>query len=309
MRPLHLLLLISICAVWGFNFVASKLAVGHFPPIFFTGLRFLGLGLLLLPWLKLHKGQMSLVLQIALFMGTLHFALMFNAIKMAHDVSVIAVIVQLGGPVSALLAWLMLGETVRWRRGLGIALAFIGSVVMSFDPAILTYGMALLICLLAMVSMSYGQVLVRRIQHVDPLAMQAWIGVASAPGLLLLSYFFEQGQWQATQAAGWGEWSLLAYSIIGVSLFGHGGVYYLLRLYPVALVNPGVTMAPVMGILFSVIILGERLSERALIGAAITLLGVLIVTLRDSQIADKKPAQSVEERAALAAAKVKAGSD
>ncbi|WP_290983952.1 DMT family transporter [Ferrovibrio sp.] len=294
MRPQHLILLIVICAVWGFNFVVSKLAVTHFPPVFFTALRFCCLGLLLLPWLKLHKGQMTLVLQIAFFMGTMHFALMFNALKMARDVSVIAVVVQLGVPIGTMLAWAMLGETVRWRRGLGILLAFGGTVLMSFDPAVFSYGLAVLICLLSVVSMSYGQVLVRRIRQVDPLAMQAWIGVVSAPGLFVLSYLFEQGQVQASLTAGALEWSLLAYSVLGVSLFGHAGAYYLLRLYPVAIVNPGLTLAPVLGILSGVVFLGERLSERALIGAAITLVGVLIVTLRESQLAEKRPATPVD---------------
>ncbi|MBP7065987.1 MAG: DMT family transporter [Ferrovibrio sp.] len=287
-------MLIVICAVWGFNFVVSKLAVTHFPPVFFTALRFCCLGLLLLPWLKLHKGQMTLVLQIAFFMGTMHFALMFNALKMARDVSVIAVVVQLGVPIGTMLAWAMLGETVRWRRGLGILLAFGGTVLMSFDPAVFSYGLAVLICLLSVVSMSYGQVLVRRIRQVDPLAMQAWIGVVSAPGLFVLSYLFEQGQVQASLTAGALEWSLLAYSVLGVSLFGHAGAYYLLRLYPVAIVNPGLTLAPVLGILSGVVFLGERLSERALIGAAITLVGVLIVTLRESQLAEKRPATPVD---------------
>jgi len=309
MRPQHLLLLIVICAVWGYNFVSSKMAVAHFPPIYFTALRFLGLGLLLLPWLKLHKGQMKLVLQIALFMGMLHFALMFNAIKMARDVSVIAVIVQLGVPIATLMAWGILGETVRWRRGASILLAFAGTMVMSFDPNVLSYGLAVLICLLSVASMSYGQVLIRQIRHVDPLSMQVWIGVVSAPGLFVLSFLFEQGQVSATLTAGWLEWALLAYSIFGVSLFGHGSAYYLLRLYPVSVVNPGFTLAPVMGILFGVVLLGEQLSDRVLIGAAITLVGVLIVTLRESQLADKKPDIAVTERAALAVAKAKLGSD
>ncbi len=297
MRPQHLLLLVVICAVWGFNFVVSKWAVTHFPPVFFTALRFCCLGLLLLPWLKLHRGQMSLVLQIALFMGMLHFALMFNALKMARDVSVIAVVVQLGVPIATLLAWAMLGETVRWRRGLGILLAFGGTMLMSFDPAVFSYGLAVLICLLSVASMSYGQVLVRRIREVDPLGMQAWIGVVSAPGLFVLSYLFESGQIEASLGAGLREWSLLAYSVLGVSLFGHAGAYYLLRLYPVAIVNPGLTLAPVLGILSGVVVLGERLSERAMIGAVITLVGVLIVTLREGQLAAKPVAPAIEKPA------------
>lgn len=187
MKPQHLALMLLICAIWGFNFVASKLAVGQFPPVFFSGLRFLGLALLMAPWLKWQKGQMHLVLPAALLMGTLHFALMFNGIALADDVAVVAVVVQLGVPISTLMAWGLLGERVRWKRGLGIALAFLGTVVITFDPKVFSYKGAILFCLASVFAMSYGQIFVRRISSVDAFTMQAWVGLISAPSLLLIS--------------------------------------------------------------------------------------------------------------------------
>lgn len=288
MRPRHIALLVFICAIWGYNFIASKYAVNHFSPVFFTTLRFAGLGLLLLPWLKWQPGQMRLVLAISLFMGTFHFALMFTAIKLAKDMSVIAVVVQLGVPIASLMAWAMLGEKIRWRRGAGIALAFLGTMVMSFDPNIFSYALAVGLCIVSVTFMSFGQVLIRRIRSVDALTMQAWIGALSAPGLLALSLIFESGQWGAVVTAGWLEWGVLAYSVIGVSLIGHGGAYFLLRNYPVSVVNPGFTLAPILGIVFGVLLLDERLSERAIAGAVLTLVGVLVVTMREAQIAQQK---------------------
>lgn len=304
MRPRHIALLVLICAIWGFNFVVSKVAVEHFPPMFFTSLRFALLCLLLLPWLKWHPGQMHLVFGISVFMGTLHFALMFTAIRFAHDVSVIAVVAQLGVPISSLLAWVFLGETVRWRRASGILLAFIGTMVMSFDPKVLVYAFAIMIGLLSTVSMSVGQILIRRIREVDAFSMQAWIGVASAPGLFLLSLVFETGQMTSLATADWLHWGMVAYSAIGVSLIGHGGAYYLLRNYPVAVVNPGFTLGPVLGILFAVALLGEQLGMKVIIGAVLTLVGVFIVNLREGRLADTHP-----EDAKAVALKAKVGSD
>ncbi len=298
MRLQHIALLVLVCAIWGFNFVVAKVAVGHFPPIFVTGLRFLGLGLLLLPWLKWQPGQMVLVFQIALLMGALHFALMFTGLKLADDVSVVAVLTQLGVPLSTLMAWAMLGETVRWRRGIGIALAFAGSIVMVFDPKVFGYAGAIAILVISVASMSLGQVLVRRIRNVDAFAMQAWIGAIGAPSLMLLSFMLESGQWEAAQSASWLEWGTIAYMSVAVSLIGHGSAYYLLRLYPVAVVNPGFTLAPVLGAMFGVVILGERLGSGALIGAAMTIIGVFIVTLRESQIAGSRQQQAAPQVAA-----------
>lgn len=299
MKPPHIALMLLICAIWGYNFVASKIAVGQFPPVFFTGMRFIGLGLLMAPWLKWQKGQMHLVLPAALLMGTLHFALMFNGIALADDVSVVAVVVQLGVPISTLMAWAMLGEKVRWKRGLGIALAFAGTMIISFDPKVVGYMGAILYCLGSVFAMSYGQIFIRRISGVDTFTMQAWVGAISGPSLLLISFIFERGQLPSMVEANWMHWGTLAYAIIGVSLIGHGGAYYLLRKYPVSIVNPGFTLAPILGIVFGIVFLDERLSERVLFGAAVTIVGVLIVTLREAKAVEAR--STSREAAALAA--------
>ena len=116
-------------------------------------------------------------------------------------------------------------------------------------------------------------------------ASEAWVGVISGPSLLLLSYAAESGQAASVQNADWQHWGVLLYAIIGVSLIGHGGAYFLLRRYPVSIVNPGFTLAPILGILSGIYFLDERLSDRVIIGSAMTLLGVLIVTLRESKVA------------------------
>ena len=85
MKPQHLALMLLICAIWGGNFVVSKLAVGHFPPVLFTALRFALLALLMVPWLKWKPGQMGSVLLAALCMGTLHFALIIIGIAKADE--------------------------------------------------------------------------------------------------------------------------------------------------------------------------------------------------------------------------------
>lgn len=295
MRPIHIALMLLVCTVWGFNFVVSKIGVNQFPPLFFASMRFMLLGVVLLPWLKLRRGQMWMVLQIAVYIGALHFALMFTAIDLARDMSVIAIVVQLGTPISVLMAWLLLGETFRWRRGLGIALSFVGMIVMSFDPAVMSYGIAVGACLFAVVSMAYGQILIRRIRDVDAMTMQAWIGAISGPVLLLLSLIFETGQIGAIHAADWTGWSAMVYSSIGVSLVGHSGAYYLLRNYPVAVVNPGLNLAPIFGVAFSILYFGEVLSNRVLFGAALTVIGVFIVTFRESQLAARNDPAALAE--------------
>lgn len=286
MKPQHIALMLLICAVWGGNFVVTKLAVNHFPPVLFTALRFALVAVLMLPWLKWRKGQMRNVMIAAVCMGTLHFALIILGIAAADDVSVIAVVTQLGVPIATLMAVLLLGERIRWKRIVGIALAFLGTMVISFDPKVMNYQTAIIMILIAVIIFSFGQITVRRIRDVNTFTMQAWVGILSAPSLLLISLAIENNHVESALSANAWHWASIIYAGVLVSLVGHGGSYYLLRRYPVSVVNPGFTLAPIFGVLAGIFFLGEQLSGRVIAGAIITLLGVLIVALREGKVAD-----------------------
>ena len=288
MKPQHIALMLLICAIWGGNFVVTKLAVDHFPPILFTALRFAVVAALMLPWLRWKPGQMGNVVIAAVCMGTLHFALIIVGIAKADDVSVVAVVTQLGVPIVTLMAVLLLGERIRWKRSLGIALAFVGAMVISFDPKVMNYQIAIGLILMAVIVYSFGQITVRRIRDVDTFTMQAWVGILSAPSLLVISLALETGQTEQILAANTWHWGAIAYAGIAVSLIGHGGTYYLLRRYPVSIVNPGFTLAPIFGVIAGVVFLNEQLSMRVIIGSVITLVGVLIVAMREASVAEAR---------------------
>lgn len=288
MKPQHIALMLLICAIWGGNFVVTKLAVDHFPPILFTALRFAVVAALMLPWLRWKPGQMGNVVIAAVCMGTLHFALIIVGIAKADDVSVVAVVTQLGVPIVTLMAVLLLGERIGWKRSLGIALAFVGAMVISFDPKVMNYQIAIGLILMAVIVYSFGQITVRRIRDVDTFTMQAWVGILSAPSLLVISLALETGQTEQILAANTWHWGAIAYAGIAVSLIGHGGTYYLLRRYPVSIVNPGFTLAPIFGVIAGVVFLNEQLSMRVIIGSVITLVGVLIVAMREASVAEAR---------------------
>lgn len=282
MAPHHFALMVLVCLVWGFNFVAGKAGVAHFPPLLFTALRFVMVGLLLAPLLRFYPGRMSTILMIGVLAGFLHFGLMFIALTVA-DVSIMAIVTQLNVPFVTLLSILLLGEHVRWKRGLGITLSFFGVMVISFDPAVLDQWLGVVLTASGALCMAFAMILMRQIQGVSPLGLQAWIALISAPTLLLGSFAFETGHWESLTSAGLLEWSAVTYTALGASLIGHGGMYYLLQRYEASLTGPLTVMAPIFSIFFGVTLLGEPITARLLIGGAITLLGVVVVAFREAQ--------------------------
>ncbi len=278
--------LVGINLIWGLNLIASKIGVGQFPPILFTALRFGSVALILIPFLRIHRGQMRTLAYAALLTGPAAFALLFLGVYLVKDASMVAIASQLGVPFSTLLSVWLLGETIRWRRRLGILLAFGGIAIIGFDPRAFDYWEGLMLVVASCFFGSLGLIFVKRMKNIKALELQAWIAIVGGPVLLLLSLILEDNQWSAVVNADLSGWSALAFTTVMSSLIAHTGWYYLVSRYPVTSLSPLTLLSPLFGVFFGVTLLHDQLTARMLIGGAVTLLGVLIVLLREHRIAD-----------------------
>lgn len=278
--------LIGINLIWGLNLIAAKIGVGQFPPIFFTALRFASVALLLAPWLRLQPGQMRYLFAAAALTGPAAFALLYVGVYLVKDASMIAIASQMGVPISTLLSVWLLGETIRWKRRLGIALAFGGIAIIGFDPRAFDYWEGLMLVVVSCFVGSLGLIFVKRLQGIRALPLQAWTAMVGGPVLLLLSLGMESGQWNAVVNADWNGWMALLFSTVMSGLIAHTGWYYLVRRYPVTSLSPLTLLSPLFGVIFGVTLLHDQLTPKMLIGGAMTLAGVCIVLIREHRLAD-----------------------
>jgi O-acetylserine/cysteine efflux transporter len=226
---------------------------------------------------------MRQVLQISVVLGVLHFSMIFIGLEASGDIASVAIAAQLYVPFSALLAVVWLGERLdRWRVA-GIAAAFAGVLVIGFDPTVFAHLDALAWIVGAALAMAVATILMRRLSGVRVFTLQAWIGAVATPSLLLMSLLLEQGQAEALRTAGGFDFALPVYSAIGASLVGHGIVYHLLTRYPVSLITPLLLLAPVLAVVLGVLVWGDQLTWKLLLGGSMTLAGVAIVTLKKSE--------------------------
>ena len=286
MSPPHLALILFITLVWGFNYVAGKAGVTELPPILFTGLRFLLLSIILAPFLKLHRGQMLSIVIISLTMGGVHFAIFYMGLAAAHDVSTVAIAGQLGVPFATIMSIIFLNEKVHWKRWAGISTSFIGVMIIGFDPVVFQYLKGLILVILAALVGSVAMIYMRRLENVGMFELQAWIALLSWPVLAPLSLLMEDGQIAAMSQASWSGWGGVLYTVLGTSLIGHTGMYYLLQRYEVTQTAPLTLLSPVWGVIFGVTLLGDTITPRIIIGGVITLIGVAIVSSRQKALVD-----------------------
>ena len=295
MRPHHLAFAIFIATMAGTNWVGTKVSVDWFPPFLVVAMRFVFLSVVLLPFLRVVRGQMLTVIAVAITLGVMQFGFMFLSLSLSTDVSTLAIVNQVYVPISTILAVLVLGETVGWRRWSAIAIAFAGVMVLGFDPQSLNQLPALGVVMLSAISLSLSSLFMRRLTGVPVWQLQAWIAVIAAPCMLVLSFLFEDGQIHALATAPWQGWAAYAYGIVAGSLFFHAGWYYLLRRYPVSMVSPIMLMMPLVGVLSGVVVYGDVLTSQLIIGGMLTLIGVAIIVLRSGRTGgevdfDKVPA-------------------
>ncbi len=285
MAPQHLILMLLICTIWGFNFVAAKVGVNQLPPLLFTGLRFAILSVVLIPFLKWAPGRMRDVAVIALFNGAIHFGLMFIGVSLTAA-SVVAVVVQLNVPFATVLSIVFLGEVVRWRRWVGIAMTVVGVTIVSFDPHVFDSLTGVLFSASAALSGAIAAIYMRRLTNVGVFQLQAWTATVTAPLLLFSSLIFEANQMAAIANADALAWGALVFTAFGASLIGHNGYYYLLQRYEVSLIAPLTLLSPILGVVFGIWILGEPMTWRITLGAAVAFVGVGVLAVRGRQPID-----------------------
>ena len=279
-RDLAFLMFINV--VWGLAMIAAASSLRHFPPLEFTCLRFFLISMILLPMLRWQPGKMRQVFWIAMTGGTLNFALLFLGVHLAGEVSAVSIAGQLGVPFATVLSIIFLGEVVRWRRWSGIALAFVGVMIIGLDPKVIGYLDGFLAVVAAALVGSVSSILMRQVKEIPVFEMQALIATMSWPVLLVMSLIFESGQVEAARTASLVEWGGIAYVALMSSLVAHAGFYWLLQRYEVSQITPLTLLAPLFTVVFGVILLGETLTWRIVLGAVVTLVGVAIISMRQN---------------------------
>jgi O-acetylserine/cysteine efflux transporter len=272
--------LMLVCFVWATNFVVTKLVLVQLdvPPLAFSALRFLLVFLVAAPWLLPWPRPHWRIVLVGVLMGAGGFGLVSVGLMNATP-SGAAVVIQLGVPITALLSVAMLGERIGWRRGLGIAFAFVGAITVMYDPQGFAVSIGLLFVLASAIASSFGMVMMKKTTNVEPMQFQAWVGLASCLPLALGSMALETNQAERVIAADWPFLIALFYTALAVSLFGHSLFFRLVQKYEANLISTLTLMCPLMAIGLGVVVTGDRFDLRMILGTAVVLVGVALILL------------------------------
>jgi O-acetylserine/cysteine efflux transporter len=268
-----------VAALWGSNFVAIKLAIRDFPPLFLLVLRFAIVAALMVPWVRpVDRRSIGPVLAISFILGVLHFGLSFLGVqRLAAGTA--AVVGQLSVPFSALLAVWLFGERLDAKRVGGILLALLGVAVLARTPHTAGDMTGVAFVIASALAWAVANSIIKRYGPFDPYMLTAWMALFAVPQLLAVSLITEHGQWQSLSSAHWSSWTAVGYTALGSSILGYGLWYHLVNTNAVSKLVPFTLLAPVFAVIGG-LFLGEPVTAPLLIGGALTVAGVGLCELR-----------------------------
>ena len=280
MKPADVCIAIMVAVIWGFAFVASRLALDELPPELMTALRF---AIAAVPCLFVRKPKVSWSLLIAISLNLFLGQFLAQAYAIAHGVPVglTSVIVQSQALFTIAFAAILFGERPGWMQTVGIGVATVGLLMIcgtiGYDFSVGAFA----VLMISPICFAIGNLLLRPAQGARMFDLFAWLCLCSAIPLFALTLVTvgPQPTWQALSHMSW--------TGIGCMLF-IGGIstsiaYWLwgrlLRDYPAAQVVPFALLVPFVGSAASSIVFGERFGPLRLSGMVIVVCGIAVMLL------------------------------
>lgn len=271
--------------VWGSTYLAIRIGVQTLPPALFSGVRFLIAGVLMLLYARYRGAQLPRSRRDWLTIGVTAVLMLVggNGLVTWSEQWVESNQAALIIATSALwIAWMGTwgehGERPNRLTVLGLALGFGGVALLVLSGLRLRVapGAAYAALIFSPICWAAGSIGSRRAPVSCPPAMTAALQMLIA-GLVLSAIGVAVGEparWSLTPGGAW----TLAYLVIFGSCLAYGAYFWLVHEVPPAQLGTYAYVNPAIAVVLGWWLLHERLNDAQILGTAIILAGVLLVT-------------------------------
>jgi drug/metabolite transporter (DMT)-like permease len=274
---------------WSTGWIVAGFSARHADPLWFLFLRFsmaaVVIALLALamgaPWPR-DRRAIGHAMMSGVLLHAIYLAGVWWAVGNGVPAGVSGIMAGLQPVMTALLAPALLGERISVRQGAGVALGFVGIVLVlmpklvGVDPAAFrAIAIPLTVNFGGMIAVTLGTFYQKRfVSSGDMRTTTAWqyVGAALATLPLFLLFGRPEADWNQTLVLTM-AWSVLALSVGGIFLF-----LYLIRRGEVSRATAYIYLVPAVSALMAFVAFGETLSPIQLVGMAVTAFGVWLAT-------------------------------
>ena len=295
--------------VWGSTFLAIRVGVQHVPPFLFAALRFIVAGAALFGWMRATGApnpsarEWRSVSLLALLIFVCDYGLLFWAEKRVP--SGIAAVMLATIPAFMALAEISILRTQRLTPRLGFAMLIGVTGVMVLVSRTVSFGdapidpMGACALIMAAVSWAISSALSKKLQLPSSKAISSGAQML-AGGLMLLvvSAAFGELRGFQIQAVPCRIWLALLYLIVAGSIIGFTAYVWLIHHESPTRVGTYAYVNPVVAVLIGYFLGGEALGARTLLGTALVLISVVVITTTkkaQSRAPSAQPIKAIEE--------------
>lgn len=273
--------------IWSSGFVVAKYAFRSSDVIFFLSIRLLIAGAILAiitkalgQSLRLTRRDFLASLAIGLALHALYLGGVWQAIAQGSPAGIASVITSLQPVLVSLIAIRLLGENLTRSQCAGLVLGLLG-VILVLAPAFAQAGemtvVALILLIIALSGSTSATLMQKKIGHAIPLLAGTTYQFLIA-GVVLGLYSLLSGKtffaWNLESALAM-AWAIIVTSLIAILM-----LLWMLTRGSAARVSSLLYLVPPMTAVQALILFGEKLNPQAIIGIAMTALGVALVQKR-----------------------------
>ena len=273
MNSKQILLALIVPITWGLGFTLAKIGMEQFPALLIMTIRFGIAGLILVWFTKPPWGHMREIFVVALIGSTIQYGLTYNGLK-GIDASTAAILVQLEGPILAIMGAFLLKEKLGITRALGMGLAFIGVLIIAGEPRLDGHLDSVMLLIAGSAVWAVAQIMISRLKDLSGITILAWVAIMATPQMFIASLLIEDGQWLAITTASYIDWSIILYLALIMTVLGYSVWYHLLSSVDVSKVSPFLMLLPITSIIAGIVLLDEKLTSSMILGGLLIMSGV-----------------------------------
>lgn len=276
MKWQHVTLALLVTLIWGSAFTFIQIGLAEFPPVFNSALRFLTASI---PWVFFIK-RPNVSWKFILLFGMNYvfmFSLMYIGMEQGMPAGLTSLVLQSAVVFAIGLSAIVFREIPSIIQVVGVFIGGVGLFLIGSGMGEIIPAHAFLLVLGAGFFYGASSIIIKRAGSVDMLALLIWGCLVPPIPLLILSFIIEDNQLQSLiNISGKGIFTIYYTSALG-TVFAFACWGYLLKKYPANLVVPFNLLVPLFGIITSFALLGEIITAKVMVAAALILLGLLII--------------------------------
>lgn len=283
----HLLLALLVVVIWGVNFLFVKLGLREISPLLLCASRFIFASIPAVFFIKPPKVPFRILASYGLIMFALQFSLVFLGMYFGMTAGMASVIMQVQVFFSIIFAAVLLKEFPKQNQIIGALVAFIGIGIVGVHANHFNNDISLLglVCLLGAAAMwGFGNLITKKTNNINMMALVVWSSLVAAVPMFMISLILE-GPHQILvtfQHLTWKGWASIGYIVYASTWVGYGVWNWVLSRHTISTIVPLTLLVPIVGMLSSVIFMGESLQFWKLEAGVLVIagLGINLLSLK-----------------------------